>query len=150
MLTTDAIKIAKDQNLDLVEIQPKSNPPVTKIMNYGKFKFSINKKKVLAQKKQKDLKIKEIKFRPGTAENDYTTKIKNITNFLKNGNKTKITISFKGREINYKNKGTELMSKICNDLSEISIIETATKFEGKNITTIIRPIKKSEKKNEKN
>lgn len=150
MSTNEAIKIAKEQNLDLVEIQPKANPPVTKIMNYGKFKFSINKKKVLAQKKQKDLKIKEIKFRPGTAENDYITKIKNITNFLKNGNKTKITISFKGREINYKNKGSELMNKICNDLSDISKIETPTKLEGKNITTIIRPIKKSEKKNEKN
>lgn len=143
---TEALQIAKNLNLDLVEIQPKAKPPVIKIMNYGKFKFSINKKNTIAKKKQKDLKIKEVKFRPNTADNDYHIKIKNIKNFLQNGNKTKITVSFKGREIIHKENGTELIKKICNDLADFCKIESEAKFEGKNIITIVRPIKNNEKR----
>lgn len=131
-----------------MEIQPKSIPPVTKIMNYGKFKFYLNKKKTTVKKNQKDLKIKEIKFRPNTANNDYAIKIKNIKNFLHNGNKTKITICFKGREIIHKKNGTDLINKICTDLSTFGKIEIDPKLEGKNITTIIRPIKHAEKREE--
>lgn len=132
----------------MVEIQPKANPPVTKIMNYGKFKFYMNKKKTNAKKKQKDLKIKEIKFRPNTADNDYNIKIKNIKNFLQNGNKAKITVCFKGREILHKKNGNDLINKICLDLANYSKIEMEPKFEGKNITTMIRPIKNTDKKDE--
>ena len=117
-------------------------------MNYGKFKFYMNKKRTLAKKKQKDLKIKEIKFRPNTADNDYHIKIKNIKNFLQNGNKAKITICFKGREILHKKNGNDLIAKICNDLTDYSKMEMQPKFEGKNITTIIRPIKNTEKRDD--
>jgi translation initiation factor IF-3 len=133
----DAFKKAKILELDLVEIQPKQDPPVVKIMDYGKFQFSVNKKKSLAKKKQKEIKIKEIKFRPNTGVNDYLIKIKNIKNFLENGNKAKITICFKGREIIHKENGLNLMKKICQDLSDFSKIETLPKFEGKNIIAII-------------
>jgi len=145
-VSTDyALMEAKKLNLDLVEIQPKTVPPVVKIMNYGKFKFAVNKKKNIAKKKQRDLKIKEIKFRPNTGNNDYLIKIKNIKNFLHNGNKAKLTICFKGREIIHKKNGIILMNKICSDLNEFSKVESLPKFEGKNIISIIRPIKKIEK-----
>lgn len=146
MYLAEAIKIAQSLNLDLVEIQPKSIPPVTKIMNYGKFKFYLNKKKNIVKKKQKDLKIKEIKFRPSTADNDYAIKIKNIKNFLQHGNKAKITIYFKGREIIHKKNGTDLINKICADLTTCGKIEINPKLEGRNITTIIRPTKYTDKK----
>lgn len=145
--TNEALKLALSLNLDLVEIQPKANPPVAKIMNYGKFKFSMSKKKNLAKKSQKDLKMKEIKFRPNTGDNDYFTKINNIKTFLNNGNKTKITICFKGREILHKRNGTELINKICTELEDVGKIESNAKFEGKNIITIIRPIKNKNKNN---
>lgn len=133
----DAIKKAKEVNLDLVEIQPKENPPVVKLMDYGKFKFFINKKKNNIKKKQKETKTKEIKFRPNTGTNDYLIKLKNIKNFLENGNKVKITICFKGREIIHKKNGLELMKKICDDLESLSKVELLPKFEGKNIIAII-------------
>lgn len=110
-------------------------------MNYGKFQFSANKKKSMAKKKQKEIKIKEVKFRPNTGNNDYLIKLKNIKNFLDNGNKTKVTICFKGREIIHKDNGLILMQKICSDLEECSKIESYPKFEGKNITAVIAPKK---------
>jgi len=137
-----ALKRASSLNLDLVEIQPKLEPPVVKIMNYGKFQFSVNKKRSVAKKKQKEFKVKEVKFRPNTGSNDYLIKIKNIKNFLDNGNKTKITICFKGREIIHKKNGLDLMQKICNDLEDYSKIESLPKFEGKNITSVVSPLKK--------
>ena len=108
---TDALERASLLNLDLVEIQPKLDPPVVKIMNYGKYQFSISKKKSLAKKKQKEFKLKEIKFRPNTGNNDYLIKLKNIKSFLNNGNKTKITICFKGREIIHKKKRLRFNAK---------------------------------------
>ena len=137
-----ALKQASDLNLDLVEIQPKLNPPVAKIMNYGKFQFLINKKKSVAKKKQKEIKIKEVKFRPNTGDNDYQIKLRNIKQFLTNGNKTRVTILFKGREIIHKKNGLNLMQKICDDLEDCSKIESFPKFEGKNITAVISPVKK--------
>ncbi len=138
----EALKMAIDANLDLVEIQPKLVPPVAKIMNYGKFQFSTNKKKSLAKKKQKEIKVKEVKFRPSTGNNDYLIKLKNIKNFLLNGNKIKITICFKGREIIHKDNGLELIKKICFDLADCYKVEMPPKFEGKNIVTIICSSKK--------
>lgn len=138
----EALKMAVEANLDLVEIQPKLVPPVAKIMNYGKFQFSINKKKSLAKKKQKEIKVKEVKFRPSTGNNDYLIKLKNIKNFLINGNKIKITVCFKGREIIHKDNGLSLMKKICLDLVEYCKIEMNPKFEGRNIVAVICPIKK--------
>lgn len=142
---SEALKMALEANLDLVEIQPKLNPPVAKIMNYGKFQFSISKKKSLAKKKQKEIKVKEVKFRPNTGNNDYVIKLKNIKNFLLNGNKIKITVCFKGREIIHKNSGLDLMKKICIDLQDFCKIESDPKFEGKNIITIVSAIAKNKK-----
>ncbi|HIH2763216.1 MAG TPA: translation initiation factor IF-3 [Candidatus Azoamicus sp.] len=133
----EGLKMAKELNLDLVEIQPKINPPVVKLMDYGKFKFEINKKKSNIKKKQKEIKIKEIKFRPNTGANDYLIKLKNIKKFLTEGNKVKITICFKGREIIHKKNGLELIKKICDELDDIGKIESIPKFEGKNIIAII-------------
>ncbi|CAB3976400.1 Translation initiation factor IF-3 [Candidatus Azoamicus ciliaticola] len=138
----EALKMAIAANLDLVEIQPKLVPPVAKIMNYGKFQFSINKRKSLAKKKQKEIKIKEVKFRPNTGNNDYLIKLKNIKNFLLNGNKIKIIVCFKGREIIHKNSGLELMKKICFDLQDFCKVDADPKFEGKNIITIISSLTK--------
>ncbi|HIH2762265.1 MAG TPA: translation initiation factor IF-3 [Candidatus Azoamicus sp.] len=107
----EGLKLAKELNLDLVEIQPKTTPPVVKLMDYGKFKFEINKKKSNIKKKQKEIKIKEIKFRPNTGTNDYMIKLKNIKKFLEEGNKVKITICFKGREIIHKKNGLDLIKK---------------------------------------
>ncbi len=126
----------------MIEIQPNSNPPVGKIMNYGKFQFSINKKKLIAKKKQKEIKVKEIKFRLNTGENDYLNKLKNIKNFLEKGKKSKITVCFKGREIIYRKTGIDLVNRICKDLENFGKIESTPKFEGKNIITIINPVKK--------
>lgn len=137
-----ALQKAYSLNLDLVEIQPKLEPPVVKIMNYGKFQFSVNKKKNIAKKKQKEFRVKEVKFRPNTGNNDYLIKIKNIKSFLENGNKTKITICFKGREILHKQNGLDLMQKICLDLEDFGKIESLPKFEGKSVITVISPIKK--------
>ncbi|HIH2763537.1 MAG TPA: translation initiation factor IF-3 [Candidatus Azoamicus sp.] len=133
----EGLKIAKELNLDLVEIQPKTTPPVVKLMDYGKFKFEINKKKSNIKKKQKEIKIKEIKFRPNTGANDYMIKLKNIKKFLTEGNKVKITICFKGREIIHKKNGLDLIKKICDELESIGKIESVPKFEGKNIIAII-------------
>ncbi len=142
VLLDEALKMAKNVYLDLVEIQPKVNPPVVKIMNYGKFRFTANKKKANVKKKQKEIKIKEVKFRPNTGNNDYLTKTRNIKNFLHNGNKIKITICFRGREIIYKKNGLVLIEKIFKDLSDYSKIESFPKFEGKNIIAVICPCKK--------
>ena len=138
----EALNLAAKDELDLVEIQPKTNPPVCKIMNFGKFQFSENKKKSLAKKKQKEIKVKEMKFRINTGENDYLIKTKNLTNFLINGKKTKITVYFKGREIVYKHLGLNLINRICEDLSDFGKSETEPKFEGKNIIVVINPLKK--------
>jgi len=133
----EGLKLAKELNLDLVEIQPKTTPPVVKLMDYGKFKFEINKKKSNIKKKQKEIKIKEIKFRPNTGTNDYMIKLKNIKKFLTEGNKVKITICFKGREIIHKKNGLDLIKKICDEIEDIGKIESVPKFEGKNIIAII-------------
>lgn len=106
-------------------------------MDYGKFKFELNKKKATIKKKQKEIKIKEIKFRPNTGANDYLIKLKNIKKFLDDGNKVKITICFKGREIIHKKTGLDLIKKICDELETIGKIEATPKFEGKNIIAII-------------
>jgi len=139
--TDEALIKARKVNLDLVEIQPKANPPVVKIMDYKKFMFLINKKNSAAKKKQKDLKTKEVKFRLNTGTNDYLTKIKNLKQFLINGNKVKITLFFKGREITYKKIGLTLINKICTDLSNFGKLESDIRFEGKNVIVIMYPKK---------
>jgi len=140
---SQALERAKSDNLDLVEIFPNSNPPVCKIMNYGKYQFQQIKKKAAENKKQKNLKTtKEIKIRPSTELGDYKIKIKHMIRFLKSGNKLKITLRYKGREIMYQELGINMIERIKEDLKEYAFIECQPKLEGRQITMTLNPLKK--------
>ena len=137
----DALKIAQDADLDLVEVVPNAKPPVCKVMNYGKFKFEQNKKAQQAKKKQKQIQIKEVKLRPGTEENDYQVKLASLKRFLAEGDKAKITIRFRGRELAHKDIGMQQANRIESDLGELGEIEQTPKFEGRQIVMVITPKK---------
>ena len=133
----DALKIAQDADLDLVEVVPNAKPPVCKVMNYGKFKFEQNKKAQQAKKKQKQIQIKEVKLRPGTEENDYQVKLASLKRFLAEGDKAKITIRFRGRELAHKDIGMQQANRIESDLGELGEIEQTPKFEGRQIVMVL-------------
>ena len=138
--TNEAIKKAKNEGLDLIEISPKARPPVCKIMDMGKFKYDAQKKANKAKKKQKKIELKEIKLRPVTEVHDYTFKIKNAQKFISNGDKVKFTIKFKGRELQHSHLGNELMDKIKQDMLEIGRVELQPKFDGKQMIMVIQPL----------
>ena len=138
--TNEAISMAKNQGLDLIEIAPNANPPVCKIMDMGKYKYDAQKKANKAKKKQKKIDLKEIKLRPVTEVHDYTFKIKNALKFLSKGDKVKFTIRFKGRELQHKHLGNELMEKIKSDMSSVGKIELHPKFDGKQMIMVIQPL----------
>ncbi|WP_198246732.1 translation initiation factor IF-3 [methane-oxidizing endosymbiont of Gigantopelta aegis] len=139
---TEAKQLAADAGMDLVEISPNADPPVCKIMDYGKFLFEQNKKQQAAKKKQKQIQVKEIKFRPGTEEGDYQVKLRNLTKFLNEGNKTKITIRFRGREMSHREIGMELLKRVEKDLEEIAVVEQFPKMEGRQMVMVMGPKKK--------
>ena len=128
--------------MDLVEVSPNADPPVCKVMDYGKFLFEQNKKQQAAKKKQKLVQIKEIKFRPGTEEGDYQVKLRNLTKFLEEGNKTKITVRFRGREMAHREIGMELLKRVEKDLDELAVVEQYPKFEGRQMVMVMAPRKK--------
>ena len=138
---SDALEIAKEADLDLVEVTPNAKPPVCKVMNYGKFRFEQNKKAQQAKKKQKQQQVKEIKLRPGTEENDYQTKLNNIKRFITDGDKAKITIRFRGRELAHKELGMKQVERIEKDLEDVAEVEQSPKFEGRQIVMVIAPRK---------
>ncbi len=138
--TNEAISIAKEKGLDLIEISPNAKPPVCKIMDMGKFKYDAQKKANKAKKKQKKIDLKEIKLRPVTEVHDYSFKIKNAQKFLSKGDKVKFTIRFKGRELQHKHLGNELMEKIKADILSLGKIELHPKFEGKQMIMVIQPL----------
>ena len=138
--TQEAIAIAKNEGLDLIEIAQNAKPPVCKIMDMGKYKYDAQKKANKAKKKQKKIEIKEIKLRPVTEIHDYTFKIKNAQKFLSKGDKVKFTIKFKGRELQHSNLGDELMQKIKTDMEKLGKVELQPKFDGKQMIMIIQPI----------
>ena len=138
--TNEAISIAKDQGLDLIEISPNAKPPVCKIIDIGKFKYDAQKKANIAKKKQKKIELKEIKLRPVTEVHDYTFKIKNAQKFLSKGDKVKFTIKFKGRELQHSHLGNELMDKIKVDMKEMGRVELQPKFDGKQMIMVIQPL----------
>ena len=138
--TNEAISIAKKQDLDLIEIAPNANPPVCKIMDMGKFKYDAQKKANLAKKKQKIIALKEIKMRPVTETHDYEFKVKNAKKFIAKGDKVKITIRFKGRELQHSHLGSELMTKIKEDMKDIGKVELDPKFDGKQMIMVIQPL----------
>ncbi|ELV08191.1 Translation initiation factor IF-3 [Wohlfahrtiimonas chitiniclastica SH04] len=138
----EALNMAYDSDLDLVEISPNAAPPVCRIMNYGKFKFEQQKKQHEARKKQKQIQVKEIKFRPGTDEGDYQVKLRNLIRFLSDGDKTKITLRFRGREMAHQELGMKLLNRVEEDLKEYGVVEQRPKFEGRQMVMVLAPAKK--------
>ncbi len=128
--------------MDLVEVSPNADPPVCKVMDYGKYQFEQSKKLQAAKKKQKQIQIKEIKFRPGTEEGDYQVKLRSLTKFLEEGNKTKITVRFRGREMAHREIGMELLKRLETDLDELATVEQFPKFEGRQMVMVMAPKKK--------
>lgn len=138
----EALLKAQESELDLVEISPTAKPPVCRVMDYGKFLFEVNKKRQVAKKKQKQVQIKEIKFRPGTDEGDYQVKLRNLIRFLEEGDKAKITLRFRGREMTHQEIGLEVLARIEKDLTELGVVEQRPKMEGKQMVMVISPKKK--------
>ncbi len=138
----DALQRAENAELDLVEVSGNSDPPVCRIMDYGKYKFEQSKKAQAARKKQKQIQVKEIKFRPGTEEGDYQVKLKNLLKFLEEGDKAKITIRFRGREMAHRERGGDVLERLENDLQDIATIEQRPKMEGRQMSMVLAPKKK--------
>ena len=135
-----AIELARQEEIDLIENSPNTNPPVCKIMDMGKYKYDLQKKANQTKKKQKIVSLKEIKLRPGTETHDYNFKIKNAKKFINKGDKVKFTVKFKGREMQHTDLGNKLMDRIISDTSAVGKVEVNPKFEGKQIIMIIQPI----------
>mgnify|MGYP001342391622 CR=1 FL=1 len=139
--TGNAIQQAEDKGLDLVEIVPNASPPVCRLMNFGKFLFDLNKKKHAAKKKQKQVQVKEIKFRPATDESDYQIKLRSLKKFLDNGDKVKVTLRFRGREMAHQELGADMLRRVESDLNEIGQVEQFPKMEGRQMVMVIAPRK---------
>jgi translation initiation factor IF-3 len=137
----EAQRMAEQAELDLVEIVPNADPPVCRVMNYGKFKFEQSKKAQQSRKKQKQIQVKEVKFRPGTEEGDYQVKIKNLTRFLTEGDKAKVTIRFRGREMMHQERGIQLLDRVEADLQELGTVEQRPKLEGRQMVMVLSPKK---------
>ena len=138
----EALRLAGEAELDLVEISPLADPPVCRIMDFGKFKYAESKKQHEAKLKQKQVQVKEIKFRPGTDEGDYNIKLRNLIKFLADGDKTKITLRFRGREMAHQEIGMKLIERIKADLEEHGMVEQFPKMEGRQMVMVIAPKKK--------
>ena len=138
--TQEAIDVARQEGLDLIEISPNANPPVCKIIDIGKYKYDLQKKTNKAKKKQKIINLKEIKLRPVTEIHDYNFKIKNAQRFLEKGDKVKFTVKFRGREMQHTNLGNKLMDRIINDTAKLGKVEVSPKLEGRQITMIVQPL----------
>jgi translation initiation factor IF-3 len=141
MAPYDAIKIARERGLDLVEVSPTANPPVCRIINYGKYLYQQSKREHDARKNQRSIELKEVKFRPRTGTHDFDTKRNQIARFLEEGSKVKATVMFRGREMAHRNLGWEMMDRLVKDLGELVVVETRPKQEGPNLTTILAPKK---------
>ncbi|MEJ1296611.1 MAG: translation initiation factor IF-3 [Candidatus Sedimenticola sp. (ex Thyasira tokunagai)] len=137
----EAMKVAGDAGLDLVEIQPNAEPPVCRVMDFGKFVFEAKKQKAAAKKKQKQVQVKEIKFRPGTGIGDYRVKLRNLIRFLEDGDKTKVTMRFRGREHAHRELGLEMLQRIEADLAEYAEVEQQPLMEGRQMVMVLRPKK---------
>jgi translation initiation factor IF-3 len=138
----EARAAAEDAKLDLVLISPDSDPVVCKIMDHGKHVFDLKKQKAASKKKQRRVHVKEIKFRPGTEEGDYQVKLRNLIRFLKEGDKTKVSLRFRGRELAHQHLGAELIERIREDLAEFGTVEQEPKMEGRQIIMVLAPTKK--------
>ena len=138
----EALSIANEANLDLVEISPNADPPVCRVMDYGKFRFEESKKLQIAKKKQKQTQVKEIKFRPGTDIGDYKIKLRKLVSFLEDGDRTKVTLRFRGREMAHQELGMELLQRVKADLEQYGTVEQEPKMEGRLMVMVLAPKKK--------
>lgn len=142
MPTNDARQMAEEEGLDLVEVSPKARPPVCKIMDYGKYQYEQKKRTQEAKKKQTQVQLKEVKFRPKTDEHDYQTKVRHIQRFLENGDRCKVTIFFRGREIVHKERGQEILERVQRDLAEEAKVEQQARVEGRTMSMTLAPVAK--------
>ncbi len=142
MTRFEALQMAQSAELDLVEVSPTAEPPVVRIMDYGKFLFEQNKKAHSAKRKQKQIQVKEVKFRPGTGEGDYQIKLRNLIRFLTEGDKAKVTLRFRGREMVHQDIGRRLLDRVVNDLAQVSTIEQNPVMEGRQMVMVFAPKKK--------
>ena len=138
----EALKLADEAEVDLVEIAPQANPVVCRLMDFGKFRYQRQKKAHDAKLKQRTIQLKEVKFRPGTEENDYQVKVRNIVRFLNEGDKAKITMRFKGREIAHQEFGMQMLERIRTDLENDAVVEQVPKLEGRQLVMVLAPKKK--------
>ncbi len=137
-----ALQMAEEAEVDLVEIAPTAQPPVCKMMDFGKFKYQEAKRAHEAKLKQKQVQVKEVKFRPGTDDNDYQIKLRNLTKFLQEGDKAKITLRFRGREMAHQEFGMRMLERIKADLTEVAQVEQFPKMEGRQLIMVLAPTKK--------
>lgn len=138
----EALKLADEAEVDLVEIAPQANPAVCRLMDFGKFRYQRQKKAHDAKLKQRTIQLKEVKFRPGTEENDYQVKVRNIVRFLNEGDKAKVTMRFKGREIAHQEFGVQMLERIRADLENDAVVEQVPKLEGRQLVMVLAPKKK--------
>ncbi|NIP46936.1 MAG: translation initiation factor IF-3 [Gammaproteobacteria bacterium] len=136
-----ALEAADETGFDLVEISPNAEPPVCRLMDYGKFLFQQNKKRQASKKRQQVIHLKEVKFRPSTEEADYQTKLRNLKRFLNNGDKTKVTLWFRGREMRHQELGLKLLERVEHDLEELAKVEQFPKMEGRRLSMVLTPRK---------
>lgn len=142
MTRAEALQLATEAALDLVEVSPTAEPPVVRVMDFGKFLFEQNKKAHSAKRKQKQIQVKEVKFRPGTEEGDYQVKLRNLTRFLTEGDKAKVTLRFRGREMAHQDIGRRLLQRVSGDLAEIAVVEQNALMEGRQMVMVFSPKKK--------
>lgn len=140
MTPRDAMSIAQEKGLDLVEVAPNATPPVCRIMDFGKFKYEQQKKQQSARKKQAQVQVKEIKMRPKTDEHDYQTKFKHIKRFLEKGDRCKVTIFFRGREIVHKDRGLMILDRVAEDIKDLAKVEQQAKSEGRTMYILLAPL----------
>ncbi|MDE3020656.1 MAG: translation initiation factor IF-3 [Pseudomonadota bacterium] len=138
-----ALDLAEEAQVDLVEIAPQAEPPVCRLMDYGKFKYQQSKRQHEAKIKQKQIQVKEVKFRPGTDEGDYQVKLRNLIRFLQEGDKTKVTLRFRGREMTHQEIGMRLLKRVEEDLTEVGVVEQFPRLEGRQMVMVISPKKKA-------
>lgn len=142
MATRDALSLAREKGLDLVEVAASADPPVCRIMDYGKFKYQQQKRLQEAKKNQTVIQIKEVKFRPKTDDHDYQTKLRSIVKFLGNGDRCKVTIFFRGREIVHKDRGLMVLERVVEDTADIAKVEQPPSSEGRTMSMMLSPVKK--------
>ncbi|HUH59037.1 MAG TPA: translation initiation factor IF-3 [Candidimonas sp.] len=140
--TPDALLMAEQNDVDLVEIAPNAEPPVCRLMDYGKFKYQEQKRQAEARSKQKIIQVKEVKFRPGTDEGDYQVKLRNLRRFIEEGDKAKVTLRFRGREMAHQELGMRVLERVRDDLTELCLVEAMPKLEGRQMVMVLAPRKK--------